>query len=188
MRPSGPRFSDDARQPSGKTRGAHAGARWILLVALGCATSGLEGNVYRHGDVKFRVGPVPADWRQLDDELGRSDLAAFAFRAENAGATIGAAGRCNRDGDDIPLKSLTQHLHLGFTNREIQSETPQTLDGRDALRTQMSASLDGVQKHLTFVVLKKDGCVYDFWRIADQAPTHGTEDFDRFVAGFQTLK
>ena len=50
----------------------------------------------------------------------------------------------------------------------------------------MTAKLDGVSKHLVFVVVKKDFCVYDFWRISD----HGGKDtveFDHFVSGFSTL-
>ncbi len=176
------------RRVQAKLRTSSALCAIVAALSGGCAASGLEGNVYRQGDVSFRVGPVPDAWRLLDDEMGRADLAAFAFRSDSAGATIGAAGRCQRDGDDVPLKSLTQHLYLGFTNRQMHAESPLKLDGRDALRTDMSASLDGVQKHLVFVVLKKDGCVYDFWRIADADPGGETPDFDRFVGGFQALR
>ncbi len=163
-----------------------AAALGALLSA--CAAPGLEGNVFRRGDVAFRVGPIPADWRQLDNEVSEADLASFAFRGDDEQITVGAAGRCGRDGDDVPLRSLTQHLYLGFTDRQVHSEDEFQLDGRRALRTEMTAALDGVPKHLVLVVLKKDGCVYDFWRVADHSPNGGTEGFDAFVSGFQTLK
>jgi hypothetical protein len=155
------------------------------LCLSGCASGGLSGNVFRQGEVAFRVGPIPDGWNQLDQAV-EGDLASFAFRDSAGGVTIGAAGRCHKDGDDVPLRALTRHLYLGFTNRHIDHEEDLQLDGRAALRTEMRASLDGVEKSLVFVVLKKNGCVYDFWRIAD-APSD-TSDFDTFVAGFRVVE
>ena len=43
-------------------------------------------------------------------------------------------GRCGKDGEDVPLASLTQHLFLGFTEREIDCEqTVVPFDGREAM-------------------------------------------------------
>jgi hypothetical protein len=156
----------------------------LIAIIGACSGPALQGNVFRQGDVAFRLGPIPEHWTHLDSVEG--DIAAVAFRDREDQITVGAAGRCRRDGDDVPLRSLTQHLYLGFTDRELLSEQEFQLDGRRALRTSMNASLDGVPKHLTFVVLKKDGCVYDFWRIADQ-PSNPAP-FDAFVMGFQTLE
>ncbi|MEN9581055.1 MAG: hypothetical protein RJA70_4064 [Pseudomonadota bacterium] len=167
--------------------------RLLAAVMLGlglaaCSASGLNGRMFRQDDVAFRVGEIPAEWRLLDNEVTEGEIAAFAFRDDRQLATIGAAGRCGRDSDDVPLRALTQHLYLGFTDRSFQSEEEFQLDGRSALRTQMTASLDGVPKHLTLVVLKKDGCVYDFWRVAEPPAGSGTETFERFVSGFRTVK
>ncbi len=161
----------------------------VVVLALGflaCAGPALSGNVFRKGDVAFRVGPIPEHWRLLEDPRLDGDLASFAFRSDERELTVGAAGRCGRDSDDVPLASLTRHLTIGFTDREVIAERNLTLAGRAALRTEMTAKLDGVQKHLVFVVVKKDYCVYDFWRISDAAPGDSSE-FDRFVAGFMTL-
>jgi hypothetical protein len=61
------------------------------------------------------------------------------------------------------------------------------MDGREALRTEMVAALDGVPKRYTVYVLKKDGCVYDFLRIADGAGKTQEQSFERFVQSFSTL-
>jgi hypothetical protein len=157
----------------------------MLLAANACSTSGLQGNIFRSGDVAFRVGPIPDHWQLLDQEVQSEELASFAFRDDRNGVIVGAAGRCHRDGDDVPLRALTQHLYLGFTNRQIEHEQDLMLDGRAALRTEMTASLDGVPKHLSFVVVKKDGCVYDFWHIASDSGQN--PEFDQFVQGFEVL-
>jgi hypothetical protein len=47
------------------------------------------------------------------------------------------------------------------------------------------AKLDGVEKHFQVVVLKKDGCVYDFLQIANGP--QDTERFLHFVRGFSSL-
>ncbi len=151
----------------------------VGLVAVACSSSTFDGQVYRSGELTFRVGPVPGSWQQIEAEN-----TLLAFRDRGAGATVAVNGRCGKDGDDVPLESLTHHLFLHFTERQIKSQERLGLDGRDALRTVLLAKLDGVPKHFTVVVLKKDGCVYDFLRIGHDAA--GLEGFERFVQGFST--
>ena len=129
----------------------------------------------------FRVGPVPEDWRPIEVEPSL-----LAFRDDSAGATIAVNGRCGEDGDDVPLRSLTQHLFLHFTERHVVSQRVVPMDDREALRTELVAKLDGVPMHFTVYVLKKDGCVYDLLHIADQSAAAEPVRFDRFVQEFAT--
>lgn len=154
-----------------------------LLVGLwtfACSSATFDGTVYRSDDLAFRVGPVPDAWQRIE-----ADDTLLAFRDRGGGATIAVNGRCGKDGDDVPLESLTHHLFLHFTERQVTGQSRLSLDGRDALRTVLLAKLDGVPKHFTVVVLKKDGCVYDFLRIGHDGST--VEDFDGFVRGFSTV-
>ena len=96
------------------------------------------------------------------------------------------SGRCGLDGDDVPLSSLTHHLFLQFTEREIHSQKLTELDGREALRTELSAKLDGVPMHYVVYVLKKDGCVYDFMLIGSNE-SGAVSGFEQFVQGFATM-
>jgi len=162
----------------------HLGAFGLVLVA--CSGPTLSGNVFRSREVAFRVGPIPEHWRLVERPRVDGDLASFAYRSDPQGTIVSAAGRCGKDGDDVPLRSLTRHLTIGFTDRSVIEQRELNLAGRAALRTEMTARLDGVEKHLIFVVVKKDYCVYDFWRIGDAAPSE-TSEFDRFVSGFSTL-
>lgn len=147
---------------------------------LGCASQHYSGGVYDDGTLRFRVGPVPAPWRNIE-----SEGTLLAFRDDQHGATIAVNGRCGVDGDDVPLASLTQHLFLQFTDRQQSSQKELMLDGRAALRTELVGKLDGVPKRFVVYVLKKDGCVYDFWRISDPG-TNDVASFDGFVQGFTT--
>ena len=153
----------------------------LTLTALACAPK-FDGRVYQNGELAFRVGPTPESWRPIE-----VDEALLAFRDDQHGATVAVSGRCNKDGDDVPLTSLTHHLFLHFTKREVHSQKSIDVAGRESLRTELTASLDGVSKRYVVYVLKKDGCVFDFLLIADsdRAPV---QPFDDFVGGLQTVK
>lgn len=153
-----------------------------LLAAstLACSPSHFDGRVFRKGDVAFRLERLPESWRNI--EVGDT---ALAFRDDENAATVAINGRCGKDAEDVPLQSLTQHLFLQFTERHLEDQEVFPLDGREALRTEMIAKLDGVPKYFHVVVLKKDGCVYDFLQIANQ---HQDKDrFLDFVRGFTSL-
>ncbi len=157
--------------------------RWLFVVSVlltACGGPHFDGRVYDDGQLRFRTGPVPKGWRSIE-----SDGSLLAFRDDGAGATLAVNGRCGIDGDDVPLPSLTQHLFLQFTQRELKSQVEVSLDGRTALRTELSGRLDGVPKLFVVYVLKKDGCVYDFWRVSAESSADLTA-FEAFVQGFAT--
>jgi hypothetical protein len=156
----------------------------LLGPAFGCASSGFDGQVFRNDEVAFRVQSVPESWRMIETE---GPL--LAFRDDVAAASIAITGRCGKDGDDVPLEALTHHLFINFRERQVEEQTRFDLDGREALHTSMVAELDGVPKRLDVVVLKKDGCVYDFFHIAP--PGAGDRSRGRFLAfvrGFSTVQ
>ena len=154
----------------------------VALLLAACAGPSFDGRVYRGEELAFRIGPVPSRWRQIE-----VSEALLAFRDDTHGATIAVNGRCGKDGDDVPLQALTHHLFLHFTDRELVSQEVLPMDGRDAMRTELVAELDGVPKRFTVYVLKKDGCVYDFMHIAESgASALGRAQFERFVRGFST--
>jgi hypothetical protein len=160
-------------------------ARWLraslaITFVLGCSTTHFDGRVFRKGDVAFRLERLPPGWRHIEI----SDTA-LAFRDDENAATVAINGRCGKDADDVPLQSLTQHLFLQFTDRQLEQQEVFPLDGREALRTEMIAKLDGVPKYFHVVVLKKDGCVYDFLQIANQH--QDASEFLDFVRGFTSL-
>src|SRR5688572_904235 len=100
----------------------------LLEIAAGCGGTQFSDGVYRDDELAFRIGPVPARWRQIEAEPAR-----IAFRDDGNNATIALGGRCGKDGDDVPLQALTHHLFLHFTDRQVLSQEVRPLDGRDAL-------------------------------------------------------
>jgi hypothetical protein len=152
----------------------------LAAAVSACGGSHFNGSVYDDGTLRFRTGPVPSGWRRID-----ADGTLLAFRDDRASATIALNGRCGVDGDDVPLASLTQHLFLEFTDRKQESQKELMLDGRAALRTDLTGKLDGVPRRFVVYVLKKDGCVYDFWRIGEPEDADGGA-FETFVRGFAT--
>lgn len=133
-------------------------------MAGACGGVKWDGRVVRGEGYALVVGPIPSTWAPLDV----SD-AALAFRDEPNGAVIALGARCGQDAEDVPLAALTKHLFIHFTERNITAQETFPFDGREALRTTLDAKLDGVEKRFEIVVLKKDGCVYDWMYIAEPA-------------------
>lgn len=155
----------------------------VLTLICGCGSQHFDGTTYRSSEVAFQLERPPAGWRRLNV----SD-ALLAYRDDRYDATIAVNGRCGKDGDDVPLESLTQHLFIYFTDRELVDQRRQSMDEREALRTVMYAKLDGVRKGFIVYVLKKDDCVYDFLYITDPDSLEaGMPRFERYVAGFRTI-
>ncbi len=154
----------------------------LALLALVPACAGhLTDGVFTRGDVRYRIGAIPSTWQTLN--LRENDV---AFISKDSPHTLAINATCE-DHDDPPLDVLTRHLLMGFTARETISQTRESLDGREALRTHVTAKLDGVPVELILVVMKKDRCVYDFTylspvgRLDERAAT-----FEQVLAHFRT--
>lgn len=146
-----------------------------------CAPA-FEGNVYRGEGFAFQVAPRPAAWKPVE-----ATGAAIAYEDAGGGQVLVNA-RCDRDGEDVPLKSLTQHLFIRFTERVTHSEKIVPFDGREALRTDITAKLDGVDRRFLVWVLKKDRCVYDLLYFATpESFDSGATAFESWVEGFSAL-
>jgi hypothetical protein len=151
-------------------------------LSAGCGAETFRDSRYEGQGLAFRVGPRPDSWARLEASHGL-----LAFRDEGLNATVLLNGRCGVDGEDVPLEALRRHLFLQFTEREVDEERLLSFDGREALYTTLRAKLDGVPKRFAALVLKKDGCVYDFVLVSDPGSfARARADFDRFAMGFHT--
>lgn len=155
----------------------------VVLLAVGCgAGASFSGNVFRDAEARYRVGELGGGWERI--EIEQNDL---AWRDRDTGAIVQVNATCDPF-QDVPLSALTNHLLIGFTNREWRSSETVALDGREALRSHVMARLDGVPRELLFYVLKKDRCTYDFALVAPPGDRFRAAEpaFERLVAGFTT--
>lgn len=158
---------------------------WVLALSLVACGKGeaWDGRVYHAGRASFRTGPVAASWQRVDVQGSM-----LAFHDGETGGSVNVYGRCGQDADDVPLAALTNHLLIGFTEREVQEQKVVPMDGREAMHTIVSGKLDGVRVKLNIYVLKKDGCVYDLvWVAPPEQFDAGAARFDEFAAGFGTV-
>ncbi len=159
---------------------------WVFfgLFAMACATTGtLQGSWYRGEQTSYRIGPVGRDWTLVSVNK-QNDL---AWHSDSKGAVMHVDSNCD-PALDIPLTALRSHLMIGFTEREVVEEEVVPMDGREALRTQLQAKLDGVPRDILLQILKKNDCVYDFGLITPPGPSfeEALADFDQMLAGFTT--
>ena len=151
----------------------------VLTATSGCHRVAFEDSVFTKKQVSYRIGELPKHWHRVFVE--GNDL---AFSETDTGRAISINSTCEGH-DDPPLPVLTRHLLMGFTEREEISQQLLPLDGREALRSRHTAKLDGVPVELELVVLKKDGCVFDFTYVAPPGQAEARmADFDVLLAGF----
>jgi len=158
---------------------------WLALAALcaGCGGGGtLRGSVYEDSEARYRIGDLGAQWESLD--VDQNDL---AWRQPSTGAIVQVNASCDPF-SDVPLTSLTNHLLIGFTDRDRRSTERVPMDGREALRSHYVASLDGVPRELLLYVMKKDECTYDLSLVAPPGEPYqrAEPEFEAFVRAFTT--
>lgn len=155
----------------------------VAFVLFGCGGGGaLVGDVYHDREARYRIGELGPGWQRIAIE--QNDL---AWHHPEIGAVVQVNATCDPF-QDVPLTALTNHLMIGFTDRDYRSSDVVPLDGREALRSHVVARLDGVARELLLYVLKKDECTYDFALVAPPGERYrrAEPDFERFVASFTT--
>ena len=136
------------------------------------------------GDVCYQVGELGAAWQHVRTEQG-----AVGFYNPQLGGVIEANATCRDDADAAPLRALTRQLLIGYTERHIEEQKTVPLDEREALRTRVSAKLDGVPMTLELYVMKRNGCIFDLsYAAPPDAFGRGADDFQRFVDGFADVR
>jgi hypothetical protein len=156
----------------------------LVVVLQACAHGdGFDGAVLRKGELVVHLGPVAPNWRRI--EVEGADLA-FHDDAREASTLFDV--RCGRRDDDAPLSVLTDHLIMGTTERQFDTQETVPFDGREALHSVLRAKLDGVPMQYEIYVMKKDGCVFDIVYVAPpDRLAQGAPEFERFVHGVHAL-
>lgn len=153
------------------------------LIAGACGGGAtFTGGVFRDAEARYRVGELGEGWSRI--AIDQNDL---AWHSPELGAIVQVNATCDPY-HDVPLTSLTQHLLIGFTDREYVSSETVPLDDREALRSHVRAKLDGVPRELLLYVMKKNECTYDFALIAPPGASYEEAEpvYERFISEFTT--
>lgn len=165
---------------------------FILCVFFTSCLGGIDkaGSVlsYRKGLVTteggaFRLGVLGSVWKQK-----KIDVRALVFVNSQDGATITVDSWCKGAFDDAALATLADQVFLGYLGVKPLSQKNFRLDGREALQKAVAASLDGVPVYLNVVVLKMNGCVFDFVYVSTPQSLPSQKDFQQMVDGFHYLR
>ncbi|OGQ49139.1 MAG: hypothetical protein A3I09_01930 [Deltaproteobacteria bacterium RIFCSPLOWO2_02_FULL_47_10] len=160
----------------------------ILIVTSSCfhgrSSSGVVGyrgqTVFLKKDLSYKVGVLPKEWRVL-----KTPVKAAAFHNDGSHATISTDAFCGASFEDLPLKTLTGHLFAGTSKHNVIKEDEFSLDGRGALRTISTGTVDGIALKFDSVVVKKNNCTFDFIYISPpENYDGGVADFENFYIGF----
>lgn len=163
----------------------------ILLLSLGCAgCGGWRGNTfYAHRlpfsrareETTYRFGAPGSTWRPLRDV----PEVQVAWVEPELAAFIELHVQCDEQGDST-LEQYTDHLRIDWTDWQVLEQARERIEERDALRTVVDGKLDGVPRRSEFVVLKKNGCLFDL-RYSAKPSTfeRGRADFRAVVSAFR---
>ncbi len=155
----------------------------FFLLLSACPGKHFQNWIFQKDGIRYKIGPLGEGWRRI--EVEENDL---AFYNDAFYAIIQVNSTCRRDYEDVSLKILTDHLLYGLTERKILLQEKRMIDRREALYTELSAKLDGVEIRAAILVLKKNECIFDFtyltrpWNFG-----RGIGDFHRVIYGFKTL-
>lgn len=168
---------------------------WVLFVltlSFAACISGIDkvGSIlgYKAGVVTtqggaFRIGELGTEWQRH-----KVDIRALVFQNQHDGATITVDSWCRGTFDDGPLSGLVDQIFQGYPGAKTISTRSFMLDGRAALQKSVSAFVDGAPVYMNLVVLKMNGCVYDFVYVASPHPKASEQSFDTLVRGFHYLR
>ncbi len=162
----------------------------VLALALPAGCAGWRGDVYlahrtpaklARKETTYRFGNPGPGWqpvRNLKDVQ-------VAWTHRELGAVIEIHAQCDGQGDSS-LDQYTDHLRIDWTSWEVESQEQTRLVDRAALRTVVTAELDGVVRRNELWVVKKNGCLFDLHYSASPAGfAGGRADFARVVEGFR---
>ncbi len=158
----------------------------VSCIAISACAGGWrgQGDTYFKADTDeatYRVGNPGGDWNPVKEKGSQ-----VAWSHRSWPALIQVQAQCDRHGDSS-LEQFTDHLHIDFREWKIESQKPETFLGREALRTVVTASLDGgYSMKLELLVVKKNGCLIDLHLMAaPSAFEQARPAFAQVVAGFQ---
>lgn len=137
----------------------------------------------------YKITPPGDPWTKLavtkDPETIETMRADLAYENPESGAIISLNSLC-RKYSNASLEILTDNLVRGISGRKLSSRKTLPVDQAEAMDSVFVGKMDGVDLQIRTVVMKKDGCTYDFIHISTLNRMDQTGTFDTFLASFRT--
>lgn len=112
-------------------------------------------------------------------------LVDHAWKNPKNGNSISYLSECNSVADPS-LETIFEGLISSIGQAKTLKKENLTYNGREALRTNVSGQVDGVQSQLSLLVFKKNNCTYILSYIATQTFFgQNIADFEKFLSEFE---
>ena len=151
----------------------------LFLLSLSCTTTKQNGAfVVDKRHAQFRVGVLPDTWEQKS--FRNTDL---FFEHTSKDASIYLSVQCEQFSDS-PLEALMAQMLVELGRYEVLSQQRITLAKREALVTEVKVNLDGVDRFVKIMVLRKNRCLFDAVLSSRTQSDELVRDFDTMVNTF----
>lgn len=151
----------------------------FFLCSLSCTITKLNGAyVVKKRHAQFRVVALPDTWEKKG--FRNADL---FFEHKSDDASIYVSVQCEKFSDS-PLEALLAQMLVEFGRYEIISQQRVALAEREALVAEVKVKLDGVDRFLKIMVLRKNRCLFDAVLSAREKSEELVRDFNTLVHSF----
>lgn len=147
----------------------------LAFLGIGCVTS---ASLVKKRYASYGMTPPSEDW--IQKSFRGADL---FFQHRHHNASIFFSTQCEKFSDS-PLEALTAQLLVGLSNIEIVKQEHITIAEREALISEITTKIDGVERFLKIMVLRKNRCVFDGVFNSNLEAKTLANDFDAMVAHF----
>ena len=119
--------------------------------------------VYIQGGGFYKVGKLPQGWERM-----HASSKAISFYNKSYDSSITTDVFCGREFSDRPLEVLAGEFASALANKKVIFTDNIMLSERGALRLSVSGKMDGVDVGMDIVVVKRNGCNFDFVAVTDR--------------------
>lgn len=150
----------------------------IIFIFSSCTSVKITDTTVAKRYTKYGIAKLSDAW--IQKSFRNTDLF-FVHRTMDA--TIYINAQCEKLSDST-LEAFTSQMLVGMGKFDILSQQRLMVKDREALISEIAANLDGVNRFLKIMVLRKNRCVFDAVLSSRQSSPELMKDFDDMVGSF----
>lgn len=154
---------------------------WILMSVItlsGVNCTKTMSGVVKKSHTHYGVALPPSTWTSKN--FRGTDL---FFKHNFYDAMIFLKAQCQKISDS-PLPAMTAQILAGMGKYEIIAQYPISLAEREGLISEVNVKLDGVDRYLKTLVLRKNRCLFDVILSSHDNNPEIVKDFDALIKTF----